>query len=390
MKAMILAAGLGERLHPLTTDRAKVTLSVLNRPLILTALHYLAGNNVQDVVINRHKMGDSIALALLGQTPSNTNIRYSDEPEILGTAGGIRRASESFRDSTFVVMNGDFISDIDLDAMVQAHKKSGRPATLVLTPAGKFFSGVVKREPKSGRVLSIQPAPEVPRDFAAARPALRPAPRSVATDDTGPFEFTGMQILEPSVIERIPAGRRADLVRDLYQTMVQEGKLGAIVHQGFWWEFGTPERFLAGQIEILKRGLDGIRELLPHADIQPAAAKGQMVMSMPHGYATGEGFQVLIDPTAQVSPAASFDGGVVIGPRCRVGAGARLTDSILLEGSAVGEQSDLDRVILGPGVQAPPHTRLFRCTIGKGDAAIKVPGSSQRSWQGYILRPLSN
>src|SRR5438034_1215666 len=127
---MILAAGLGERLHPLTTDRSKSTLSVLNRPL-------------------------------------------------------------------------------------------------VLTPAGKHFAGVVKREPKSGRVLSIHPAPEVPRDFSAARPAQRPSPRPVVADESGPFEFTGLQILDPLVIERIPAGRRSDLVRDVYQPMVQEGKLGA-------------------------------------------------------------------------------------------------------------------------------------------------------------------
>ena len=111
---------------------------------------------------------------------------------------------------------------------------------------------------------------------------------------------------------------------------------------------------------------------------------------MSPGYVEGEGFRALIDPTAQVSSAASFDGTVVVGPRCRVAPGARLTDSILLDGSVVGDNSDLDRVILGYGVQAPPHTRLFRCTIGKGDAAIKIPGSSQRSWQGYILRPLSN
>lgn len=386
---MILAAGLGERLHPLTTDRSKASLLVLNRPLILSALQYLARHDIHDVVINRHKLADSIALALLGQTPPNTTIRYSDEPEILGTAGGIRRAAENFQEGPVVVMNADFLSDIDLDSVIQAHKKAARPATLVLTPAGKLFSGVVRREPKSGRVLSIQPAPEAPRDFAAARPAQRPPPRPVAADETGPFEFTGLQILEPSAIERVPPGRRADLIRDLYQPLVQEGKLGAVVHEGFWWEFGTPERFLAGQIEILKGGLKFLNDLLPFADIKAGAAKGPGMMMSP-GYVTGESFYALIDPAAQVSSSAVMDGGVVIGPRCRVAPGVRLTDSVLLEGSVVGEQSDLDRVILGPGIQSPPHTRLFRCTIGKGDAAIKVPGTSQRSWQGYILRPLSN
>ena len=386
---MILAAGLGERLHPLTTDRSKSALSVLNRPIILSSLYYLAKSGIHEVVINRHRHADSIALALLGQTPPNTTIRYSDETEILGTAGGIRRAGDSFADGTFLVMNADFLSDIDIEAVLLAHRKSNRPATLVLTPAGKQFSGVVRREPKSGRVLSIQPAPEVPRDFANSRPVQRPAQRPVVADESGPFEFTGLQILEPSVLERIPTGRRADLVRDLYQPLVQDGKLGAIIHQGFWWEFGTPERFLAGHAEVLAGGLALVRKLLHNDAIEQVQPKGSGLWMSP-GYVEGEGFRALIDPTAQVSSAASFDGTVVVGPRCRVAPGARLTDSILLDGSVVGDNSDLDRVILGYGVQAPPHTRLFRCTIGKGDAAIKIPGSSQRSWQGYILRPLSN
>ena len=385
---MVLAAGLGERLHPLTTDRAKSSLSVLNRPLIQRVLCYLSRAGVQQVVINRHKMPDSIALALMGQTPADMTVRYSDEPEILGTAGGLRKAAENFRDETFAVVNSDFVSDIDLQAALQAHQRSGRLGTLVLTPPGKHFTGVVKREPKSGRVLSLHPPPVIPRDFASPR-QQRPAQKPVVTDETGPFEFTGVQILEPAVLDRIPVGRRADLVRDLYQGLVQEGKLGAVVHEGFWWEFGTPERFLLGHIEIVNMGLEKIRELFPYETFEPGNVKGPGMMMTP-GYIEGAGFRALVDPTAQVSSSAVFDGGVVIGPRCRVGNGARLTDSILLDGSVAADGSDLDRVILGPGIQAPPHTRLFRCSIGKGDAAIKVPGSSQRSWQGYILRPLSN
>src|SRR5207247_955312 len=138
-------------------------------------------------------------LALLGQTPPDTSTRYSDETEILGTAGGLRRAAENFRDETFVVINSDFLSNIDLEAAVQAHRKSGRLGTLVLTPPGRHFNGVVRRDSKSGRVLSIHPAPIAARDFSAPRQPQRPAPsKPVATDETCPFEFTGLQILEPA------------------------------------------------------------------------------------------------------------------------------------------------------------------------------------------------
>src|SRR2546423_3254796 len=116
---MILAAGLGERMHPLTTDRSKASLSVLNRPLVLRTVQYLARFGIHEVVINRHRHPDSIAVALLGQTPADTTIRFSDEPEILGTAGGLRKAADNFRDETFVVMNADFLSNIDLPSVIE-------------------------------------------------------------------------------------------------------------------------------------------------------------------------------------------------------------------------------------------------------------------------------
>ena len=177
MKAMILAAGLGERMHPLTTDRSKAALSVLNKPLVLRSVQYLARFGINEVVINRHKHADSIAVALLGQTPPDTTIRFSDEPEILGTAGGLKRAAENFRDETFVVMNADFLSNIDLPSVIEAHKKSGRPATLVLTPPGKHFTGVVKREPKSGRVGGMQLEDDPDRALGALGPELPPESR---------------------------------------------------------------------------------------------------------------------------------------------------------------------------------------------------------------------
>lgn len=389
MKAMVLAAGLGERLHPLTTDRSKTAVSVLNRPLVLRSLQYLASRNINEVVINRHRHPESIALALLGQTPPDMVLHFSDEPEILGTAGGVLKAAGHLRDGTFVVMNSDFISDIDLDAVLEAHRRSGRLGTLVLTPPGKHFFGAVRREPKSGRILGIQSAPTPARDFSTVRRPPAPAPRPVAMDETGPFEFCGLQILEPAVLERIPAGRRSDLVRDVYAGLVQDGKLGGYVHEGFWWEFGTPERFLLGHAEALGKGAEGLARLLPLDTIPAGSLKGPNLMVGP-GYFEGAGFRALVDPTAMVSADVVLDGAVVIGPRCRVGSGVRLTDSVLLDGSSIGDGSDLDRVVMGHGVQAPAQTRLFRCAIGKGDAAIKVAGSSQRSWQGYILRPLSN
>src|SRR5262249_22789703 len=132
MKAMILAAGFGTRLWPLTEDRTKPAIPFLNRPLIAYAVEYLASYDIRDIIINLHHQPESIRRALGDGSHLGVKIQYSYEKEILGTSGALDYVRESLLDGDFIVINGKIITDIDLAAAVRAHRERDALATLVL------------------------------------------------------------------------------------------------------------------------------------------------------------------------------------------------------------------------------------------------------------------
>ena len=144
MRAMVLAAGEGLRLLPLTLHQAKPAIPVLGRPISIQILHRLGMFGVEEAVLNLHHQAESIKSALGGRVvPGLPNVRYSHEEALLGTAGGIRRAAPLLRDGEpVVVCNSDCLSDIDVGAALDAHRRSGCCATLVLAPARAGYSSV--------------------------------------------------------------------------------------------------------------------------------------------------------------------------------------------------------------------------------------------------------
>ena len=138
MKAMILAAGFGTRLFPLTIDRTKPAIPFLGKPLVGYVAEYLASFGIKDVVVNLHHQPDSVISALGDGSDFGVHIEYSrEEPKIMGTAGALDNAREWLEDDTFLVVNGKIITDIDIAAAVQTHKNSGAIATMVLKPNAK-------------------------------------------------------------------------------------------------------------------------------------------------------------------------------------------------------------------------------------------------------------
>src|SRR6186713_1111719 len=135
MKAMILAAGFGTRLFPLTIDRTKPAIPFLGKPLVGYVAEYLAGFGFQDVVVNLHHQPDSVIQALGDGSRFGVRIEYTrEEPAILGTAGALDNARHLLQDDTFLIANGKIITDIDISAAIKTHKDSGAIATMVLKP----------------------------------------------------------------------------------------------------------------------------------------------------------------------------------------------------------------------------------------------------------------
>jgi len=308
LKAMVLAAGLGTRMRPLTERVAKPVLPVLNRPLLHWTLELLARHGVNEVVVNLHHLPQTIRSAVGNGKAFGLKIRYSHEREILGTAGGPRHVRRWLGQDPFLLVNGDVLCDLDLSRLVEWHVARGALATLALrrNPDPRRYAAV--RTNAQGRVVCLPGA----RRRRAGRAWL----------------FAGVQVVEPRLLERLPEGPR-DSIRDLYAPLVDadEAILG-LEMRGTWLDMGTPELYRCGQLAALARGFAGVG---------PQKA--------------------LVDRRAKVSKGARVTRSVV-GAHAVIERGAHVQGSVVLGGAHVGAGAHVRNAVLAWGAQVPPGDRV--------------------------------
>jgi len=319
MKAMLLAAGKGERMYPLTLELPKAAIPVLGRPMALQILHRMTQAGVDEAVINLHHLPHKLREVLAnGADDRLPALHFSHEETILGTAGGLRRAAPLLRgDGPVLVHNGDSLADIDLPAAVRAHRESGHLATLVLAPARAGYSTV--DVDNAGRVLSL-----------AGKPAVEPG-RFAA-----PHLFTGCHILDESLLERIPAEGVSDIVLHVYRDLAAEGRLGSFVHDGFWWEFGSPELYLEGSLKLL--------------GLTPAQRSNVACHDPVH---TLESATIAIGAGATMGSGTRIEGRIALGFASGVDRDCFLEDSVVMPETWIGPRCRLKRAIIAPGLELP-------------------------------------
>jgi mannose-1-phosphate guanylyltransferase len=302
MKAMILAAGLGLRMRPLSALRAKPAMPVLNRPLLAWTLERLARHGFRDVVVNTHHLPESVRAAVAGARAQGIRVSLSHERRALGTGGGLRHARRLLGPGPILVVNGDVFFDFDLGAIVRRHRSSGAAATLALkaNPAPSVYGPVVTGP--DGRVRSLAGLPQ-------------PARGQVSL-------FTGVQVVDAFFLDRLRPGF-SDSVRDLYAPMAAAGEqiLGLRV-RGAWYDLGSPALYLDAQMRLLAR-------------------RGRS----------------LIDDTARVERGARVVRSV-LGPGCVIGRGACITESILWDGVRVDGGAQLRRSIVASGLRVGGARRI--------------------------------
>lgn len=235
MKAIILAAGYGTRLFPLTIDRTKPAIPLLGKPLVGYVAEYLAKFGIEDVVVNLHHQPESVKRALGDGSRFGVRIHYTlEQPGILGTAGALDNAREFLEDETFLVINGKIVTDIDINAAAAHHRRSGALATMVLkeNAARERFSEVYVEE---GRVTGFGDFPD-PLDGGGAVPWM----------------FTGIHILEPRVFDFIPRGVYSDIVPTFYNPAIRSGEIvAAHITEARWFELSTIPRYLEISLKLL-------------------------------------------------------------------------------------------------------------------------------------------
>jgi mannose-1-phosphate guanylyltransferase len=305
--------GEGTRLRPLTDTVPKPALTLVDRPFLAYMVEWLGGHRVTEVVLACGFLPDRLREALGEKEHEGVALTYVDEPEPRGTAGAIRFAAEALGErleDRFLALNGDVLTDLDLTALLRAHKERGARATIGLygvEDAAAF--GLVECDAE-GAVRSF-------------------------TEKTGvaaPGEVNaGAYVLERSVLDLIPRDRKVSIETEVFPLMIGDG-LWATALEGYWKDIGTQERYLEATWDILE-GRVATRVL--------ATAPGLFV---------GEGCAVA--------------GSAVIGPRavvskgCVIGADAAVVGSVLLDGCTVGDGARINGSVLAAGAVVEPGARV--------------------------------
>jgi NDP-sugar pyrophosphorylase family protein len=230
MKAMILAAGQGTRLRPITDSKPKAMVPLAGRPMIEYALLLLRRYGIKEAVINLHHFGGQIKQHLGDGQRFDMTLSYSHEPELLDTGGGLLKAKAFLQDGRFIVINTDALIDLPLDRVLKFHQERQAAATLVL-----------RADPEADRYGSI--------DIDESGRICRFLDHRGPAEPIGPVRklmFTGVQILEPTVFDYMDgegSERKFSTTRETYPRMLQAGlPLYGYCFDGFWQDLGTVER----------------------------------------------------------------------------------------------------------------------------------------------------
>ncbi|GAB4235728.1 MAG: hypothetical protein Kow00109_09110 [Acidobacteriota bacterium] len=231
---MVLAAGWGTRLQPLTLLRAKAAVPLAGRPVISYALDLLREAGVDQVVVNVSHLAATVREAAAG---AGLEIAFSEEPEPLGTGGALRRARDFLRGRRVVVINGKIFFGGRLEPLLGFHEATGSAATLVLVPRPPDSPFTPVWVDASGRIHGFGARPE----------------RNPAADRLTAAVFTGIQVIERSCLESLPEGF-SDLVRDLYVPLLESGaRVSGFLSTDAWFEISTPRRYLEASVALERR-----------------------------------------------------------------------------------------------------------------------------------------
>jgi mannose-1-phosphate guanylyltransferase len=326
MDAVVLVGGSGTRLRPLTLRTPKPMLPLVDRPLLAYLFDQLAAAGVTRAILACGYLPDALVAHFGdgGATASGLALEYVVESEPLGTAGAARLAARGRVSETFMLLNGDILSEHDLAALIALHRARGATATIALVRVDDPSRyGVVERD----------------ADDMVLRFVEKPAPGDSASD----LVNAGAYVLEPSVLDSIPEGRAVSIEREIFPMLVGNG-LAASPLEGYWSDVGTPESYLGAHIQLLERGLGGRPG--PHGVDATAVIEPGAVVHAP----SFVGARAIVRAGATVGPLAS------VGHDAIVGAGTVVERAVVHSGARVGEDCELRDVVIGADFDVPDGT----------------------------------
>ncbi|MEJ7875500.1 MAG: NDP-sugar synthase [Solirubrobacterales bacterium] len=332
MKAMVMAAGLGTRLRPLTYEVPKPMVPVANRPIIELILRSLANAGVTDVVSNLHWFPETITDRLGDGSDLGVSLTFSQEEELLGTAGGARNVSGFFGDEPFLVMAGDALTDIDFRALADAHAANDGLATLAVKRVADTREYGVIVTGADGRVQGFQEKPD---------------PAEALSDKANCMIYA----LSPEIFDHFPEMKAPDFAMDIFPALLGSD-VPFYVHDAdcYWNDVGSPPEYLQGNLDVAA-GLVDVEWLgeLVEGSADPDSPGENPLGAEQAGLPADcevEG-RVLVGRDVRVGNDVRIDGPAVIGDGAKIGHGARIKSSVLLPQAEVPKDCYLVGAIAG-------------------------------------------
>ena len=321
MFAVVLVGGFGTRLRPLTNDAPKPMLPVGHRPMIVSLVDRLAAGGVTDVVLALGFKPEPFEQAFVGGRHGDVQIHYAVEPEPLDTGGAIAFAARAAGiDDTFIVANGDVITDLDTAFLIAEHRRLGVDATLHLIGVDDPSAFGVVETDEHGMVQRF---------------VEKPAPGE--TDSRA--ISAGTYVFEPAVLDLIESGRRVSVEREIFPRLVERGGIAAVETDDYWIDAGRPELYLQANLDLIS----GVRNISVAGLHHTAVVDGEAIV-----------IDSLIGERATVEGTATVTGSVLL-PGARVEAGARVSGSIIAGHIGAGAVVDASMIGAGYSVAAGEH-----------------------------------
>ncbi len=339
MRAVLMAGGSGTRLRPLTCELPKPMVPVLNQPIAEHIINLLRRHGITEIIATLHYLPDSMRDYFQDGSDFGVQITYAvEEDQPLGTAGCVKNIAELL-DETFLVISGDSITDFDLSAAIQFHKKKQSKATLILTrvPNPIEFGVVITDE-----------------NHRITRFLEKPSTSEIFSDTVN----TGTYILEPEVLEYLPANTETDFSKDLFPLLLQKGEpIYGYIADGYWCDVGNLDTYRESQYDALQ---EKVKLDLSYHQQAPGLWVGQ---------------NTYIDSTAKIEPPAmighncrigarvKIDGGTVIGDNVTIGADANLKHPIIWNGSIIGEEANLRACVIARGARINRRAQVLEGAV---------------------------
>ncbi len=303
----MLGAGLGTRLRPLTERRPKPLVPVCNKPLITYAFDHVIAAGIEEIIVNTHHRADAYEEVLEDGRYRGRRVLRRHEPVLLDTGGGIRNVADLVGDDPLLVYNGDILTDLPIEKLIEQHLASGHDATLALRSQGGPLQ--IGFDPASGLVLDIR--------------------GRLGVESPVTCLFSGVYVVSRRMVERIPGGVPVSIV-DVWLEMLRsgEGRIGGVVlDEGRWWDVGTVEQYLA------------VHRFFHGQGYRPA-------------YVKPEAMPTVVAASARVAEDVKLLGATYVGEGAEVGTGAVLSDCVVWPGGIVEAGARLSNVVVLDGARA--------------------------------------